>query len=141
MRATCYLILSAALGLMGSNALTGQEKGPKGGPAAEWGNEDYHVEVVVDAKAGVVTAYVYGNDDDLAKGKRKPIDSKVVTVSFKTSPPVTVKLEPAPEKEDPAGKSSRFVGKSASLPAPGQLVGTVSGKVGTKPYTGDFKEK
>ena len=54
---------------------------------------------------------------------------------------VTVKLEPSPEKEDPEGKSSKFVGKSDKLPKEGKLSGTVSGKVGTKPYTGDFKEE
>lgn len=123
-----------------SGSLLAQEKGPKGGPAAEWGKEEYHVEVLVDAKAGVLTAYVYGNDDDLKNGKRKPIDSKSITVSFKTTPPLTVKLEPSPDKEDPAGKSSRFLGKSDMLPKEGKLTGTVSGKVGAKPYTGDFKE-
>ncbi len=129
-----------ALGLVATSSLSAQEKGPKGGPAAEWGNEDYHVEILVDAKAGTVTAYVYGNDDDLKSGKRKPIDSKSITVAFKTTPAVVVKLEPSPEKDDAAGKSSKFIGKSDSLPKEGKLVGTVSGKVGTKPYTGDFKE-
>jgi hypothetical protein len=134
------LALGAGVLLLTSNGSTAQEKGPKGGPAAEWGKEEYHVEIIVDAKAGTVTGYVYGNDDDLKNGKRKPIDSKTLTVSFKTDPAVTVKLEPAPEKDDPTGKSSKFVGKSDSLPKEGKLMGTVSGKVGNKPYTGDFKE-
>jgi hypothetical protein len=140
MRMIFGLTLGATVVLLASNALTAQEKGPKGGPAAEWGKEEYHIEVLVDAKAGTVTAYVYGDDDDLKNGKRKPIDSKTITISFKTDPPVTVKLEPSPDKDDPKGKSSKFVGKSDSLPKEGKLMGTVSGKVGNKPYTGDFKE-
>jgi len=140
MRMIFGLALGAGVLLLTSNGLKAQEKGPKGGPAAEWGKEEYHIEVIVDAKAGTVTAYVYGDDDDLKNGKRKPIDSKNITISFKTNPVVTVKLEPAPEKDDPTGKSSKFVGKSDSLPKEGKLMGTVSGKVGNKPYTGDFKE-
>jgi hypothetical protein len=135
------LALAGVIGAIVSAPLWAQEKGPKGGPAAEWGKEEYHVEVLVDAKAGTVTAYVYGNDEDLKNGKRKPIDSKTITVAFKSNPPVTVKLEATPEKEDPAGKTSKFVGKSDKLPEKGKLSGTVSGKVGNKPYTGDFKEE
>jgi len=141
MRTLFGLALATALGLCPTASAWAQEKGPKGGPAAEWGKEEYHLEVLVDAKAGTVTVYVYGDDNDLKNGKRKPIDSKTITVAFKTNPPVTVKLEPMAEKEDPEGRSSKFVGKSDKLPKEGKLVGTVSGKVGTKPYTGDFKEE
>jgi hypothetical protein len=140
MRMICGLILGSIMVLLTSSEIGAQEKGPKGGPAAEWGKEEYHIEVIVDVKAGTVTAYVYGDDDDLKNGKRKPIDSKNITISFKTNPPVTVKLEPSPDKDDPKGKSSKFVGKSDSLPKEGKLIGTASGKVGNKPYTGDFKE-
>jgi hypothetical protein len=108
-------------------------------PAAEWGDEEYHLEVVPDAKAGTVTVYVYGNHADLDKGKTKPIDTKAVVVTFK-NPALTVKAEATPEKDDPAGKASKFVGKSDKLGSLGKLEGTVSGKVGTKPYSGDFKQ-
>jgi hypothetical protein len=109
-------------------------------PVAEWGDEEYHLEVIPDAKAGTVTVLVFGNHDDLHKAKRKPIDAKGLTVAFK-NPATTVKLEPAPEKGDRKGKSSKFVGKGAGLDKLGKLEGTVSGKVGTKPYSGDFKQK
>jgi hypothetical protein len=118
-----------------------QEVGPNKGPAAEWGAEEYHLEILPDAKAGTVTVYVYGNDDDLKKGKKKAIDSKSLTLVFKTNPAITMKLEPSPEKDDPAGKATKFVGKSDMLDKLGKLNGTISGKVGTKPYTGDFKQK
>jgi len=116
------------------------EVGPNKMPVAEWGDEEYHLEVIPDAKAGTVTVYVYGNHNDLHKAKRKPIDSKSLTVAFK-NPALTVKLTPAPEKDDPKDKASKFVGKSDALDKLGKLEGTISGKVGNKPYTGDFKQK
>ncbi|MBN9122256.1 MAG: hypothetical protein J0I06_24470 [Planctomycetes bacterium] len=124
---------------LGAAALA-QEVGPNKMPVAEWGDEEYHLEVIPDAKAGTVTVFVYGNHDDLHKAKRKPIDAKNLTVAFK-NPAVTVKLEPAAEKDDPKGKASKFVGKGDGLDKLGKLEGTVSGKIGTKPYTGDFKQK
>jgi hypothetical protein len=135
------LLVAAGLFAGLSAVALAQEVGPHNGPAAEWGAEEYHLEILPDAKTGVVTVYVYGNDDDLKKGKKKAIDSKSLTLVFKTTPPVTVKLEPAPEKDDPAGKATKFTGKSDKLDKLGKLEGTISGKVGNKPYTGDFKQK
>jgi len=85
--------------------------------------------------------YVYGNDADLKAGKAKPIDAKSLTLTVKTTPPVTVKLEPKPAKDDPAGRSSVFVGTHDVFKKDAKWAGTISGKVGTKPYTGDFKQK
>ncbi|OWK43165.1 hypothetical protein [Fimbriiglobus ruber] len=141
MRKTTFLAaLTAIIGLAAGVALA-HETGPHQGPVAEWGEEEYHVEVVPDTKGGTVSVYVYGSEDDLAKGKSKPIDSKTLTLSLKTTPPVTLKLEPKPAKDDPAGKSSVFVGKHDVFGKAAKLEGTVSGKVGTKPYSGDFKQK
>ena len=141
MRTIFGLALLAGLGLVaGAAAARAQEVGPNKMPVAEWGDEEYHLEVIPDAKAGTVTVFVYGNHDDLHKAKKKAIDSKSVTVTFK-NPDLTVKLEPAPEKDDPKGSSTKFVGKSDKLDKLGKLEGTVAGKIGTKPYTGDFKQK
>jgi hypothetical protein len=141
MRTMVATALFAGLCLVsGAAALRAQETGPNKMPVAEWGDEEYHLEVIPDAKAGTVTVYVYGNHDDLHKAKKKAIDSKSITVTFK-NPALTVKLEPAPEKDDPKDKSTKFVGKADGLDKLGKLEGTVSGKVGTKPYSGDFKQK
>jgi hypothetical protein len=141
MRTVYGVVLSAAVGLLAVAAGgQAQEVGPNKMPVAEWGDEEYHVEVIPDAKAGTVTLLVYGNHDDLHKAKRKAIDAKGVTVAFKT-PALTVKAAALPEKDDPAGKSSRFVGKADGLDKLGKLEGTVSGKVGAKVYSGDFKQK
>lgn len=115
--------------------------GPHKGPVVEWGDEEYHPELVFDAKAGTVTVYVYGDHDDLHAKKLKAIDSKSLTLVLKTSPATTIKLEPTPEKDDPAGKSTKFVGKHDALKAEKKWEGTLGGKVGTKPYSGEFKQK
>lgn len=134
------MLLAAALFAGLGTMAAADEIGPHKMPVAEWGDEEYHLEVVPDAKAGTVTVYVYGNHDDLHDAKKKAIETKSVTVVFK-NPALTVKLDAAPEKDDPAGKTTKFVGKSDGLAKLGKLEGTVSGKVGTKPYTGEFKGK
>ena len=116
--------------------------GPHKGPVAEWGDEEYHLEVVADAKTGEVTVYVYGDHNDFHKAKVAAIDSKSLTLSLKTTDPATtVKLEPKPAKDDPSGRSSVFVGKNDAFKSDKKLAGTVAGKIGTKPYSGEFKAK
>lgn len=143
MRTVFGLGLAVVVGLaFGGMSRAEDEVGPHKGPVAEWGDEEYHLEVVADAKTGDVTVYVYGNHDDLHKGKAKAIDAKTLTLSLKTTDPATtVKLEAKPAKDDPQSKSSVFVAKNDAFKTDKKLVGTISGKVGTKPYSGDFKQK
>jgi len=115
--------------------------GPHKGAVAVWGEEYFHLEVVPDPKAGTVTVYVYGDDDDLHKGKFQPIDAQSLVMTVKADKAVTLKLEPKPAKDDPAGKASVFVGKHDVFAKGVKLEGTVSGKTGGKPYSGDFKQK
>ncbi len=115
--------------------------GPHKGCIVEWGDEEYHVEVVTDAKSGDVTVYIYGNHDDFHKQKMKAIASKSLTLTIKGEKPVTVKLEPKPAKDDPKGSSTVFVGKHDAVKTDKKLKGSLSGKIGTKPYTGDFEQK
>lgn len=128
-------------GLSAGAARADHHEGPHKGIVVEWGDEEYHPEIVVDKKAGTVTVYVYGNHDDLHKKKLKAIDSKTLTLVFKTTPATTIKLEPAPEKDDPKGSSTKFTGKNDVFTKDVKWEGTISGKVGTKPYSGDFKAK
>ncbi len=137
-----WLGLLATAALVGGGAvLADGGTGPHKGPVVEWGEEEYHLEVVADAKTGDVTVYVYGNHDDLGKGKAKAIEAKMLTLSLKTPEAKTVKLEAKPAKGDGEGKASVFVGKSDAFKTDKKLAGSVSGKVGTKPYTGEFKQK
>lgn len=134
--------LAASVGLLfGGAARAHDHVGPHKGAVAEWGEEEYHLEVVPDAKAGTVTVYVYGGEEDLKKGKAKAIDAKGLVMTVKADKAVTIKLEPAPAKGDPEGTASVFTGKHAVFGKDAKLSGTVSGKVGAKPYSGEFKQK
>jgi hypothetical protein len=115
--------------------------GPHKGAVAVWGDEYFHLEVVPDPKAGTVTVYVYGDDDDLHKGKAQPIDVQSLVMTIKADKAVTLKLEPSRQKDDPEGKASVFTGKHDVFTKGLKLEGTISGKTGGKPYSGDFKQK
>ena len=117
------------------------EIGPHKGAVVEWGDEEYHVEVVTDSKTGDVTVYVYGNHDDFHKKKLKAIDTKSLTLTIKGDKPVAIKLEPKPQKDDAKGFSTMFVGQDKAVKTDKKLTGSLSAKIGTKPYTGDFKQK
>lgn len=143
MRAMFLMGLAMFVGLaFGGVSRAEEEVGPHKGPVAEWGEEEYHLEVVADAKTGEVTVYVYGDHKALHKGTAAAIDAKTLTLSLKSSDPaVTVKLEAKPAKDDPKGKSSVFVGKNDAFKSEKKISGTIAGKLGTKPYSGDFKAK
>jgi hypothetical protein len=132
----------AVFGLWFNGTANAEEHvGPHKGTIVEWGDEEYHLELVTDAKAGTATIYVYGGEEDLKKGTAKPIDAKALIMALKTKPATTVKFDAKPTKDDPAGKASQFVAKNDVFAIEMKLEGTVSGKVGTKPYSGDFKQK
>ena len=98
MRTMFTLALIGLFGAVASPAARAEEhEGPHKGIVVEWGEEEYHAEIVVDPKAGTVTVYIYGDDKSLKKGKGVPIDAKTLTLSIKGSPSATLKLEPAPE--------------------------------------------
>ena len=148
MKTTFGLALMGWVGLLlaGSRATADEHEGPHKGIVVEWGEEELHPELVIDKKEGTVTAYIYGDHKELHKAKLRAIDSKTLTLSLKTTPPTTIKLEPAPaddkeRKDDPKGKATKFVGKHEVFKKDVKWEGTLSGKVGTKPYSGDFKQK
>lgn len=145
MRTMFGLALLATVGLLAADharaGLRDDHEGPHKGTVVEWGDEEYHAELLIDKKEGTVTAYIYGDHNALHKAKQKAIDSKTLVLSLKTDPPTTIKLEPSPEKDDPKGSSSKFVGKNEVLKKDMKWSGTVAGKVGTKPYSGEFKQK
>jgi hypothetical protein len=114
------------------------EIGPRGGPVAEWGDEKYHVEIIVDHSKKTATAYILGGDIK----KASPIAAASIKVTFTSlKPAVQVVLKADPDKGDPKGNSSRFVGMHDRLGEKFYLKGSVSGKVGDLPYAGDFELK
>lgn len=113
--------------------------GPHGGPLVEWGEEELHLEVVIDHKTGSVTVYVL--DEEVKK--QVPITTDKLTLATSGTPSVTVTLTADPDEGDKAtkGASSRFVGKDDALKGDQLISGSVSGVKDGKPYTGKFKEK
>ena len=145
---TAVLLVAADGGLTTAVAAGGQkdkkkddphhEKGPHGGPIAEWGDEKYHVEITVDNAKKTATAYILDGD---AK-KASPIKADSIKVTFTSvKPALQVVLKADPDKGDPKGSSSRFVGTNDKLADKIHLKGSVSGKVGDLPYAGDFELK
>ncbi len=135
-------VFAIVAGLICDKAVRAEDhEGPHKGTLVEWGDEEYHLELVTDAKAGTVTVYVYGDHKDFEKGKAKAIDAKSLVLTVKGEKSVTIKLDAAPAKGDPAGKTSVYTAKHDVFAKGAKLEGSVSGKVGTKPYTGDFKQK
>lgn len=114
------------------------DEGPHGGALAEWGAEEYHAEFTVDHGKKQATVYLL---DGKAK-KAVPIQTESITLTIKNvKPPASITLKADPQKEDPKGTSSRFVGQHDALAKEMEFDGEISGKVGDKAYTGDFKEK
>ena len=141
MRTAFGLALVGLMGGLAAPAVRADHEGPHKGIVVEWGDEELHPEIVVDRATGAVTVYVYGNHDDLHAKKLKAIDSKSLLLALKTTPATVVKLDPAPEAGDPKGSSTRFTGKHEIFTKGMKLEGTLSAKVGTKPYSGEVKQK
>jgi hypothetical protein len=110
-------------------------EGPHHGALVEWGDEEYHPEVVFDREKNEVRVYVLGKN---AKTPT-PIGSDKITLS-NTDPPFQVELKPSPNAKDPKGKSSQFVGALPDVPKDRRLGGTLAAVVDGKPYSGDFRE-
>jgi hypothetical protein len=119
------------------------EHGPHGGHLVELGEEEYHAEVVFDAKTAGLTIYIL---DSTAK-KAAPIDAKDVSLKLaidgKNEP---FKLPAVPDTGDPKGKSSRFelagnADVKAHIKDEEDLKGAVSVMIGDKSYSGDIKHE
>ena len=119
------------------------EHGPHGGHLVELGEEEYHAEVVFDAKAARLTIYLL---DSTAK-KAAPIDAKDVSLKLAIDgKSESFQLPAVPDSGDPQGKSSRFeLAGNADIKAhikdEEDLKGTVSVKIGDKSFSGDIKHE
>jgi hypothetical protein len=108
--------------------------GPHGGPIFDLGR--FHGEFTVDHGKQEVTIYIYGNDEKTPK----PVAAEKLDLTIK-SPAFTVELKPQPLDREPAGKSSRFVGKHEKFGHKQEFEGTVVGVIEGKPSQGQFKEE
>jgi hypothetical protein len=113
------------------------EEGPHGGPLAEWGEEKYHAEFVVNHDKKEATVYIL---DGSAK-KASPIAAETISLTITNVKPVAqITLKADPDKDDPKGSSSRFVGTHDKLGTKMDFTGEISGKVGNTPYAGTFEK-
>jgi hypothetical protein len=105
--------------------------GPHGGPLVEWGEDEMHLEVVIDRPTGVATVYVL---DEEAKAE-VPLTAKSLTLSLTGEPPTAVTLNAVPNS------SSKFVGTHELFKKDDKQAGSVSGEHNGKRYSGKFREK
>lgn len=113
------------------------DKGLHGGVLVEWGEEEYHPEVLFDRAKKEATVNIHDGEVK----KLVPIKADSITLTLMEEPPVTIQLKAQPREGEPTGTSSRFVGTHEKLGQAGKFAGKVEGKIGDTPYHGTFKEK
>jgi hypothetical protein len=117
-------------------------EGPHGGAVGDWGGGKYHFEFTVDHDKKEATVYILGSDEITpAPIKAKDGQLTLSIKGLKNKDEYTVVLKAEPQKGDPEGKSSRFVGTNEMLGVVQEFAGTLSGEADGTPYTGDFKEE
>jgi hypothetical protein len=109
--------------------------GPHGGAIVELGDDEYHAEIVIDAKSHALRAFLYGPDAKTAAAVA------AAEIAIVTEDQKTLKLKAAPQDGDGEGKASKFelideasVGQVVSA---GFLHGSLQIEVDGKPYRGD----
>ena len=117
-------------------------EGPHGGAVGDWGGGKYHFEFTVDHDKKETTVYILGSDEKTPVPiKAKDGQLSLSIKGLKNKDEYTVVLKADPQKGDPEGKASRFVGKDDKLGVVQEFAGTLSGEADGTPYTGDFKEE
>ena len=120
----------------------GHGAGPHGGAVADWGGGKFHVEFTVDHDKKQATVYVLGSDEKTpAPIKAKDGQLLLNIEGLKDKDKYQVTLKAAPQKGDPEGKASAFVGTHDKLGTVQEFAGTISGEVDGTPYAGEFKEE
>lgn len=128
----------SAAGKAGGQSHAGHGTGPHDGTVADWGGGKYHVEFTVDHGKKETVVYVLGGDEK-SPAAIQPSGGKLL-LSI-TKPAFQVDLQPQPQPGEPAGKSSRFVGKHDNLGIVQEFAGSISAEVDGTPYVGEFKEE
>ena len=111
--------------------------GPHQGALVEWG-EEYHLEFTVDHAKKQATVYVLDENVE----KPSPIPTETLTLVIENDKtPVEIELKADPDKDDPKGKSSKFVAVHDVLGKEIEFKGRIRGVVNEKPYDNSFAEK
>src|SRR5262245_29122889 len=110
--------------------------GPHKGTVFEFFNHKYHLEFKPDHDKREARIWVL----DKSAKKPAPIKCDKLTVMIK-DPSMTIEMKPQPQKDDPPGTASEFVGKHDKLAQEKEYEGDVHGEIDGKPATGKFKEE
>lgn len=108
--------------------------GPHGGTIIEFGK--WHGEFCMDHGKKQATVYILGGD--AKKSVAIKVDKLLLSIK---EPMFQIELKADPQKGDPEGAASRFVGVHDNFAKEQEFAGTLSGVVDGKPYAGDFKEE
>lgn len=110
--------------------------GPHGGSIVELGDEEYHAEVVVDAKSHALKVYLLGKD------AKTPVPVAAMEVIVTTEDDKKLTLKAAPQEGDGEGKASLFeLSDETTVDAiakAGFIHGSLQLEAGGKPYRGDI---
>lgn len=113
--------------------------GPHDGPLAEWGKNEFHAEFTVDHASKQVVVYILDG-----KARKAPVIDRAkisnVTISIKNVTPILyVELKHDVQKSGDLGIA--FVGTNEQFSKSVAYLGTISGKINGKPYSGEFSHK
>ncbi len=116
--------------------------GPHGGAVGDWGGGKYHFEFTVSHPKKEARVYILGGDEKTpAPIKAKDGQLSLSVKGVKTKEAFQLLLKAEPQKGDPEGKASCFVGTHDKLGVEQEFEGTLSGVADGTPYTGTFKEE
>ena len=112
-------------------------KGPHNGQILEWGDHEFHLELVFDRAKQQATVYVL--DHDMKSTEATEVESADLKLDGVNE---LIPLVPTPLDGETAEKSSRYVATHAALSNKEPFSGRVTGKVKGKPnpYFASFKE-
>ena len=114
-------------------------KGPHGGPLAEWGEDDFHVEFTVDTKSKKAVIYIL--DEEAEKAPDVKVE-KITDVKLFIHAAKIDKMELTHDAELSGEKGIAFVSSPHDAFAKeGEFKGTIDGKVNGTPYSGKFPLK
>jgi len=115
------------------------EHGPHGGFLIEWGDEEYHGELVVNRADKEAVVYILDESATKAPDLQPSDITDLILVLKSSQPPAVIPLIHDPFRTSEQGIA--FVGRHDALAGEGRLRGELSGKVKGKPYVHDFAEK
>jgi hypothetical protein len=121
-----------------AHAVGETEEGPHGGIIVEWGDGEYHAEVVLQSASSSLLVYLLDSEGRKA-AKVKPIKvTQVLATLTHVTPPLSLELKHDPNRSDSNGLA--FVATHESLSHMETLKGNLSGTIENVKFSADFKQ-